>query len=182
MRFPAAPARERADAASGGLWPDILPFAAVAAAYVGAETTLTLLAVPFATAGLGLAEARGLRAISAFWLGLLLQLTVATEMDLLPVAGRYDREYRDVVAESGITGIVMLDALVTLNGSLFTSAATHVLLPAMVVAAYPTGLIARLFRASLIETLGEEGMKLTERYCVVFQSINNTPKLSVTAD
>ena len=34
-----------------------------------------------------------------FWLGLLLQLTVATELDLLPVAGRYDREFRDVVAD-----------------------------------------------------------------------------------
>ena len=95
-----------------------------------------------------------------FWLGLLLQLTVATELDLLPVAGRYDREFRDVVAESGLTGLVMLDALLTLNGPLFGSAVTHVLLPAMVVAAYPTGLIARLFRASLIETLTEEHVRM----------------------
>ena len=95
-----------------------------------------------------------------FWLGLLLQLTVATELDLLPVAGRYEREFRDVVAENGITGLVMLDAALTFNGPLLTSAATHVLLPAMVVAAYPTGLIARLSRASLIETLGEEHVRM----------------------
>jgi peptide/nickel transport system permease protein len=95
-----------------------------------------------------------------FWLGLLLQLTLATEFDLLPVAGRYDREFRDVVAEGSTTGLVMIDAILALNGPLLASAATHVLLPALVVAAYPTGLIARLSRASLIETLGEEHVRM----------------------
>ena len=95
-----------------------------------------------------------------FWLGLLLQLTVATEFDLLPVAGRFDREFRDAVAVDSVTGLIMLDAILALNGPLLGSAATHVLLPAMVVAAYPTGLIARLSRASLIETLGEEHVRM----------------------
>ncbi|MGD8684728.1 MAG: ABC transporter permease, partial [Chloroflexota bacterium] len=89
-----------------------------------------------------------------FWLGLLLQLTVATELDLLPVAGRFDREYRDAVAEQSLTGLLLIDSVLALNGPLFASSLTHVLLPALVVAAYPTGLIARLFRAALIETLG----------------------------
>lgn len=39
--------------------------------YVGAETSLTLFAVPFARDGLGLPESRGLAAISTLWLGLL---------------------------------------------------------------------------------------------------------------
>ena len=95
-----------------------------------------------------------------FWLGLLLQLTMATELDLLPVAGRYDREFRDVVAADSVTGIIMLDALLRLNGPLFVSSISHVILPALVVAAYPTGLIARLSRASLIETLGEEHVRM----------------------
>jgi len=95
-----------------------------------------------------------------FWLALLLQLTLATDLDLFPVAGRFDREFRDVVAESSGTGIIMLDALLMLNGPLFVSSATHVVLPALVVAAYPTGLIARLSRASLIETMGEEHVRM----------------------
>jgi peptide/nickel transport system permease protein len=95
-----------------------------------------------------------------FWLALLLQLTVATELELLPVAGRYDREFRDAVAADSVTGIIMLDALLRLNGPLFLSSLTHVLLPALVVAAYPTGLIGRLSRASLIETLGEEHIRM----------------------
>ena len=68
-----------------------------------------------------------------------------------------------------ITGLVMLDGLLTLNGPLLLSALTHVLLPAMVVAAYPTGLIARLFRASLIETLGEEHVRMA-RAIATFES------------
>ena len=95
-----------------------------------------------------------------FWLGLLLQLTVATELDLLPVAGRFDRAFRDAVEADSVSGILMLDALLKLNGPLFLSALSHVLLPAMVVAAYPTGLIGRLSRASLIETLGEEHIRM----------------------
>jgi peptide/nickel transport system permease protein len=95
-----------------------------------------------------------------FWLALLLQLTVATELELLPVAGRYDRAFRDAVAADSVTGIIMLDALLRLNGPLFLSSLTHVLLPALVVAAYPTGLIGRLSRASLIETLGEEHIRM----------------------
>ena len=95
-----------------------------------------------------------------FWLGLLLQLTVATELDLLPVAGRLARAFRAAGAADSVRGLLMLDALLTLNGPLFLSALSHVLLPAMVVAAYPTGLIGRLSRASLIETLGEEHIRM----------------------
>lgn len=96
-----------------------------------------------------------------FWLGLLLQLTVATELDWLPVAGRFDREFRDVVAAESATGLILLDSLLALNGPLFLSSLSHVVLPALVVAAYPTGLIARLSRAGLIETLGEEHVRMT---------------------
>ncbi len=95
-----------------------------------------------------------------FWLGLLLQLTVATELDLLPVAGRYDREFRDAVGEGSTTGLIMVDALLSLNGPLLISSISHVILPALVVAAYPTGLIGRLSRASLIETLGDEHIRM----------------------
>jgi fucose permease len=50
----------------------VLPFAAVAFAYVGVEASMTMFAVPYASQALALPEWRGGRAISAFWLGLLL--------------------------------------------------------------------------------------------------------------
>ena len=49
----------------------ILPFAGVAACYVGVETAVTIFATPYARDALGLAPQRGVAAISAFWLGLL---------------------------------------------------------------------------------------------------------------
>jgi peptide/nickel transport system permease protein len=95
-----------------------------------------------------------------FWLGLLLQLVFATDLEWLPVAGRYDREFRDVVAARSITGLVIVDATLALNGPLLLSAVSHILLPALVVAAYPIGLIARLTRAGLLETLSEEHVRM----------------------
>jgi fucose permease len=50
----------------------VLPFAAVAFAYVGVEASVTMFAVPYASGALALPETRGATAISAFWLGLLL--------------------------------------------------------------------------------------------------------------
>ena len=49
----------------------LLPLAAVAFAYVGVESSVTMFAVPYASGALGLDAARGQRAIGAFWLGLL---------------------------------------------------------------------------------------------------------------
>jgi len=51
-------------------WRALAPVAAMAGCYVGVETALTVFAVPWAAA-LELTEERGLRAISAFWAGLL---------------------------------------------------------------------------------------------------------------
>ncbi len=65
------PPGDSAGGVSREVWsPALLPFAAIAFAYVGLETSLTVFAQPYAAEGLGLAPGRGLRAISAFWLGL----------------------------------------------------------------------------------------------------------------
>ncbi|HVH17316.1 MAG TPA: MFS transporter [Myxococcota bacterium] len=78
LRFPDPPAHaaHHADLAhvprgAAGLAASVAPFALIAFAYVGVEASLTIFAVPYATAALGLSEARGASAISAFWLGLL---------------------------------------------------------------------------------------------------------------
>ena len=99
--------------------------------------------------------------IPIFWLGLVLQLVLATQLDLLPVAGRFDRAYRAVVQTQSITGFLLLDAALHLDGPLFLSGVRHLILPATVVAAYPIGLIARLTRAGLLETLSEEHVRMS---------------------
>ena len=51
--------------------PALLPFAAIAFAYVGVEASMTVFAVPYAKDVLQLSPDHGRLAISAFWLGLL---------------------------------------------------------------------------------------------------------------
>jgi FHS family glucose/mannose:H+ symporter-like MFS transporter len=77
LRFPdPPPATHRADVppaqrGAAGMAASVAPFALIGFAYVGVEASLTIFAVPYATAALGLSAARGAAAISAFWLGLL---------------------------------------------------------------------------------------------------------------
>jgi fucose permease len=49
----------------------LMPLAAIAFAYVGVESSVTVFAVPYASEALALSAARGELAISTFWLGLL---------------------------------------------------------------------------------------------------------------
>jgi len=73
LRFEDPPPPEEPTEADSGrrVTTAILPYAGVAACYVGVETALTLFATPYARDGLGLPAPRGVAAISAFWLGLL---------------------------------------------------------------------------------------------------------------
>jgi len=64
------PLRPRGRASGSDSLVAALPLAAVSFAYVGFESALTIFAVPYAQ-GLGLSAARGVAAISSFWLGLL---------------------------------------------------------------------------------------------------------------
>lgn len=71
VAFPAHPPRAHAAAAAGGRsrLSALLPWAVASFAYVGLETALSVFAAPFA-ASHGLDAGRGMRALSAFWVGL----------------------------------------------------------------------------------------------------------------
>ena len=101
-----------------------------------------------------------LASVPIFWLGLLLQLLIATELRWLPVAGRWDRTLNDVAVAATRTHMVLVDALLAANGALFVSGLSHLVMPALVIAAYPIGLFARLTRAGLLETMGEEHVRM----------------------
>jgi fucose permease len=68
---PAPEGGEPGTAGAGRVTLAILPYAGVGACYVGVETAVTIFATPYARE-LDLGAARGVAAISAFWLGLLL--------------------------------------------------------------------------------------------------------------
>jgi len=95
-------ARSHAALLPAGLLRTLFPFAVISFGYVGLETALTVLAVPYATVALGLPHARGLAAISAFWAGLLLG-----RLAVLAVRGAIDARH---LAAAGAAGALVLAA------------------------------------------------------------------------
>jgi peptide/nickel transport system permease protein len=95
-----------------------------------------------------------------FWAALILQLVFAQRLGWLPSAGQYDP---NLYYSSPLTSYVQMpvvDALVTGNIPVFQSAVSHLILPAAVVALYPAGLVARMVRASVLDTLGESHIRM----------------------
>ena len=88
-------------------------------------------------------------AIASFWLAILLQLFFAMRLEWLPLGGRIDG-----TPPVTITGLYLIDALVTGNAPAFASAARHIVLP-MVTLAFPAmATIVRFTRAGMLEVLG----------------------------
>jgi ABC-type dipeptide/oligopeptide/nickel transport system permease component len=90
-------------------------------------------------------------AIPAFWLGLLLQLLFVGQFKLLPATGQFSTSIKYESPIEPVTGFSLFDSLITGNMMAFTDGISHIILPAITLAAYPVGVIARMTRASLLE-------------------------------
>ncbi len=109
---PRVPTPDREARASLALAP-LIPLAAVAFAYVGVESSVTVFAVPYASEALGLDAARGQLGISAFWLGLLVgrvALLGARVLDTHALDAR-------VLLASGAAATVVLAATASFAGT-----------------------------------------------------------------
>jgi peptide/nickel transport system permease protein len=89
--------------------------------------------------------------VPVFLLALVLQLALATGLGWFPTAGEYDRVLDTTSPLHVYTDITLVDALITGNWPVLGSTLHHLVLPALVVAAYPIGVVAQMTRASLIE-------------------------------
>jgi peptide/nickel transport system permease protein len=98
--------------------------------------------------------------VPVFWLALALQTVFASNLGWFPVAGEYDGELDTTSPLTLWTNITVVDALITGNWPILTSTLHHLVLPALVVAAYPAGVIAQLTRAALIEESGQDHTRL----------------------
>ncbi|MEV4083208.1 ABC transporter permease [Nonomuraea fuscirosea] len=98
--------------------------------------------------------------VPVFWLALALQTIFASNLGWFPVAGEYDSALDTTSPLTLWTNITVVDALITGNWPILTSTLDHLVLPALVVAAYPTGVIAQMTRAALIEESGQDHARL----------------------
>jgi peptide/nickel transport system permease protein len=95
-----------------------------------------------------------------FWLGLILQHVFFQRLGWLPVAGEFDVRLDFSSPLDVRTHFTILDALISGNWPVFRSSLSHVVLPALTVAAYPAGAIAQMTRASLLETVVEDHVRM----------------------
>lgn len=94
-----------------------------------------------------------------FWIGILLQLVLAYQLDLLPITGRIAP---DIPPPERITGLFILDSLVTGNLTALKSSLLHMIMPAFTLALSPIAQLMRVVRASMIEQM-RKGYVLTAR-------------------
>lgn len=87
-----------------------------------------------------------------FWLGLVLILVFSLILHWLPVAGRIDLGMEPAT----ITGLYLVDSLITGNFAAFMSALSHIILPAVALGSYSTAIIARMTRATMLESVNQD--------------------------
>ena len=99
-----------------------------------------------------------------FWLGLLLQVLLAEWLHVLPATGRLSLERSVLDPITKITGFYLFDSLVTGNWAGFRDAASHLILPATTLAAYPAALITRMTRAAMLDVLGQDYVRTARTF------------------
>jgi len=94
-----------------------------------------------------------------FWLGLILIGFFYGRLGWLPGGGRIDRVIEPPLS---ITGLYVLDSLLTSNIPALQSSLQHLILPAFTLGYFSTAVIARMMRSSMLEVMRQDYM-LTAR-------------------
>jgi peptide/nickel transport system permease protein len=90
--------------------------------------------------------------LPTFWVGILLIMFVAVNLNLLPGFGRID--YGAQLQR--ITGFLLVDSLLTWNIPAFKNALAHLILPALALGTAVATFSTRLIRSSVLEVIGQD--------------------------
>lgn len=90
--------------------------------------------------------------IPIFVLGLLLMFFFGVNLGWLPFGGRI----ASGIPIETITGLMLVDSLLTGNWQAFQSALAHIILPAVTLMTIPLAIIARITRSSMLEVLNQD--------------------------
>ena len=91
--------------------------------------------------------------LPVFWLALLALYIFYAELGWAAGPGRLDA---GMAAPPHVTGLFTVDAILAGQWDVFRNAVSHLILPALVLGSYTTGLITRVTRSALLEVLGED--------------------------
>ncbi len=121
--------------------------------------------------------------VPAFWLAVLLQLFFGLRLGWLPVSGRLPAL---TDPPSHLTGLYLVDSLVTGHWDTAGAATRQILLPALTLSFPALATIMRFTRASLLETLGQDYVRtarakgLVERGVVLRHALRNALSPTLT--
>jgi dipeptide transport system permease protein len=87
-----------------------------------------------------------------FWWALLLILLFSVSLGWTPVTGRIGILY----FFEPVTGLMLIDSLLSGEAGAFRSAITHLILPAVALGTIPMAVIARMTRSAMLEVLNED--------------------------
>lgn len=88
-----------------------------------------------------------------YWLAILLLEFLHNKLRILPGPGRLDAY---LIAPTRVTGFVGIDSLLAGDWQVFGDSLAHLILPAFVLGAFSSALLARMTRASMLETLSQD--------------------------
>ena len=92
-------------------------------------------------------------AIASFWFAIMLQLFFSMQLDLLPLRGRLSTAFDP---PPHVTGLYLIDSLVTGHFKTFANAVWHLTLPAVTLSFGSLATITRFTRSGVLETLQKE--------------------------
>jgi len=129
--------------------------------------------------------------IPVFWFGLLLQIVFFYQfrqwgLPSLPSSGRFDAVLNLEHPIQHITGLAVLDSLITGNFIMTQDAIAHLILPAFALSFISTGVIARIMRSSMMEVLRQDyiimarSKGLSERVVIYRHALKNALIPAVT--
>jgi peptide/nickel transport system permease protein len=98
----------------------------------------------------------------SFVLAVLLQILFFRILGLLPVSGELDIAVSQAHPVTQITGMTAVDAFVTANFVAFVDSMEHLVLPVLTLAAFSAGVITRMTRSAMLESLGQDYIRMAK--------------------
>jgi peptide/nickel transport system permease protein len=125
--------------------------------------------------------------LPTFFLAVVLQIIFFRMLHLLPVSGELDVAVSQAHPVTHVTGMTGIDALISGNFVAFFNAMEHLILPALALAAFSTGVITRMTRSAMLESMGADYIRMAKamgiptRFIVLRYALKNAmaPVLTV---
>ncbi len=126
-------------------------------------------------------------ATPVYWLAIVMLDVFHARLGWLPGPGRLNAY---LFAPQTVTGVLSIDALLARDYEVFWDGLKHLILPAVVLGAFSTALLARMVRSAMLETLSQDFIRTArakgvhERWVVLKHGLRNAalPILTVSAN